>query len=314
MNKNWEVRVSELKRTIRLLLDSPLGIIGIFIIFILFLCVLFAPIIATNDPYDFETSDRLKPPDKYHWFGTDASGRDIYSRVIYGARYSLVAGIVVVSIAFSLGTTIGFIGGYPGGKKGELAMRITDMFLAFPTLLLAIALASTLGPSFINAILAISIVYWPRYARLAYGQALSLKENNYVKFAELLGENNYKIRFSHILPNALPALIVQATLDFGDCTLTFASLSFLGLGAQPPTPTWGTMIASSQDYMMVAWWMALFPGLAILVVVLGFNFLGDALRDSLDPQLKRLKAFKSLRYTWLGRFEEFFIHLKKKKG
>ena len=227
-------------------------------------------------------------------------GRDVLSRIIYGARYSFAAGTIVVGIGIILGSIIGLIAAYPGGRKGELIMRFTDIFLAFPTMLLAIALASTLGPSFINSMIAISIVYWPKYARLVYGQALSIRETDYVRFAEVLKENNSKIRMRHIFPNCSSALIVQATLDFGDAILFFAALSFVGLGAQPPAADWGAMLAFARNYMMLAWWTAVFPGLAIFITVIGFNLLGDSLRDALDPRLRRLRQFKPLRFTWLG--------------
>ena len=189
---------------------------------------------------------------------------------------------------------------YPGGRQGEWIMRIADIFLAFPTLVLAIALASTMGPSFINSMIAISIVYWPKYARLVYGQALSIKQNDFVKYAEVLKENNFLIRIKHIFPNCLSTLIVQVTMDFGDAILFFAALSFIGLGAQPPAPDWGAMASLAKNYMRVAWWMGFFPGLAIFFFVMGFNLLGDSLRDALDPRLRRIKAFKSMRFTWLG--------------
>jgi peptide/nickel transport system permease protein len=304
MEEIWKLRLTETKRTVRIIFDSPLGIIGAAIVLIVLLMAIFAPELSTHDPYELNISERLKPPNLDHWFGTDQVGRDIYTRIIYGSRYSIAAGIIVVGIGLIVGSFVGLIAGYPGGKSGEWIMRVTDIFLAFPTLVLALALVSTLGPSFVNAMIAISIVYWPKYARLVYGQALSIKENDYVKFGELLGEGKTKIRIRHIYPNTLSAVIVQATLDFGDAILYFAALSFLGLGSQPPAANWGSMISFAQNYMMIAWWMAIFPGLAIFIVVLGFNLLGDSLRDSLDPQLRRLKAFKPIRFTWLGKFRK----------
>jgi peptide/nickel transport system permease protein len=307
MKESVKIQIDEFKRTIRLVFDTPLGIIGSVIILLLVLSAVFAPFFAKTDPFSIDTSNRLSPPSINHWFGTDTLGRDIYSRIIYGSRYSLAAGIIVVGIAILIGGFIGLLAGYPGGKKGEWIMRITDIFLAFPTLILAIALASTLGPSFINSLIAISVVYWPKYARLVYGQSLSIKESDYVKFAEMLGESNTAIRFRHIYPNTFSAILVQGTLDFGDAILFFAALSFLGLGAQPPAPDWGAMISFAQNYIMDAWWMGLFPGLAIFLVVLGFNLTGDSLRDALDPRLRRLKQFKPVRFTWLGVFRNIFL-------
>jgi peptide/nickel transport system permease protein len=306
MKESIKIQINEFKRTIRLVFDTPLGIIGSIIILLLVLSVIFAPFLVKTDPFSIDTSIRLSPPSISHWFGTDTLGRDIYSRIIYGSRYSLAAGVIVVGIAIIIGSLMGLLAGYPGGKKGEWIMRVTDIFLAFPTLILAIALASTLGPSFINSLIAISVVYWPKYARLVYGQSLSIKESDYVKFAEMLGEGNFTIRFRHIYPNTFSAILVQCTLDIGDAILFFAALSFLGLGAQPPAPDWGAMIAFAQNYLMDAWWMALFPGLAIFLVVLGFNLVGDSLRDALDPRLRRLKQFKPVRFAWLGVFKNIF--------
>jgi peptide/nickel transport system permease protein len=299
MDKRLRPRITELKRTWRMIFGSALGIIGFTVVAIVIVAAIFAPFLAPQDPYKLDVAQRLHPPSGAHWFGTDAVGRDIFSRVIFGSRYSLSAGLIVVGIGVSIGSFVGLLAGYPGRRRGEWLMRITDIFLAFPTLILAIALASTLGPSFLNSMIAISIVYWPKYARLVYGQALSIRENDYVHFAELLGERNLKVRLRHVYPNAVSVILVQGTLDFGDAILFFAALSFLGLGAQPPAPDWGAMISFAQSYMMISWWMGLFPGVAILLLVLGFNFLGDALRDALDPRLRQMRAFKPIRFAWL---------------
>jgi len=256
---------------------------------------IFAPLIAPYDPLQINITNQFNPPSREHLLGTDNVGRDILSRIIYGSRYALAVGIAVVSIAVIIGSTIGLIAGYPGGRKGEWLMRIADIFLAFPTLLLAIAFASTLGPGFINSMVAISIVYWPKYARLVYGQSLSIKENDFVKYAEVLKEGKFRIRTVHIFPNLLNTLLVQSTLDFGDAILFFAALSFIGLGAQPPAPDWGAMLSLARNYMLQAWWMALYPGIAIFLVVLGCNLTGDAIRDALDPNLRGLKKFESFR-------------------
>ena len=275
--------------------NRPLGSIGLFILLLLLFMAFFAPFIAPYDPIGIDIANKFQAPSSAHLFGTDNVGRDILSRIIFGSRYSLAAGFIVVFIAVLLGSIVGLTAGYPNNRSGEWLMRITDIFMAFPTLLLAIALAATLGPSFINSMIAISVAYWPKYARLMYAQALSIKENNFVKYAEVLKERNLRIRIIHIFPNCFTALLVQATLDFGDAILFFAALSFIGLGAQPPAPDWGAMLSLARNYMMQSWWMALFPGLAIFSVVLGFNLLGDSLRDALDPHLRGLKELKSFR-------------------
>lgn len=313
MNKSLKVKLNNFKRTIRLIISSPLGVIGLLILLMLLIWVFFAPVLSPYGPNELDIGNKLSPPSKEHWFGTDSVGRDIYSRIIHGSRYSFLAGIGVVGIGVIVGCTVGLIAAYPGGKKGELLMRLTDIFLAFPTIILAIALASTLGPSFLNTLIAISLVYWPKYARLVYGQALSIKEMNFVKYGKLLNESNFKIRIRHIFPNILSSLTVQATLDFGDAILFFAALSFLGLGAQPPNPDWGSMISFAQDFMMVAWWLAFFPGLAIFLVVVGFNLLGDSLRDALDPRLRTLKAFTPIRFAWFGNLKKLLSYSKKYK-
>jgi len=301
MDKKNRIRLDEAKRTFRIIFDSPLGTLGLIIILIFVLITIFANVIAPHNPYEIDIFNKLQPPSKNHFFGTDQAGRDIFSRVLYGSRYSLFAGLIVVVIGVTVGTSVGLTSGYPGNKRGELLMRVTDIFFAFPTLVLAIALAATMGPSFVNSMIAISLVYWPKYARLVYGQSLSIKENDFIKFAETLREKKRKIRLKHILPNCISVLIVQATLDFGEAILFFASLSFIGLGAQPPAPDWGAMVSISRGYMMVSWWMAVFPGLAIFFVVMGFNLLGDSLRDAFDPQLRRLKAYKPLRFSLVKR-------------
>jgi peptide/nickel transport system permease protein len=300
MKEKTEVRFQELKRTGRIVINSPLGIIGAVIITLVLVNLILSPFIVPYNPIKTDIRGRMMPPSGAHWFGTDSVGRDVLSRVLTGSTYSLAAaaGVVLVSVFF--GSIVGLIAGYPGKKFGEYLMRITDIFLAFPTLILAIALASTLGPSFLNAIIAISVIYWPKYARLVFSQALSLKEQDFVKNAEVLHESAGRIRLRHILPNCVSVLIVQATFDFGDTILYCAALSFLGLGAQPPTPDWGAMIAFAQDNMMIAWWMAVFPGIAIFFTVMGFNLLGDSLRDALDPRLRHSLAMR--RFRLLPRF------------
>jgi peptide/nickel transport system permease protein len=303
MKEKTEVRLQELKRTGRIVINSPLGIIGSIIIILVLVNLVLSPFIVPYDPIKTDITGRMMPPSGAHWLGTDSVGRDVLSRVLTGSTYSLAAaaGVVIVSVFF--GSLVGLIAGYPGRRFGEYLMRITDIFLAFPTLILAIALASTLGPSFLNAIIAISVIYWPKYARLVFSQALSLKEQDFVKNAEVLHESAGRIRMRHILPNCVSVLIVQATFDFGDTILYCAALSFLGLGAQPPAPDWGAMIAFAQDNMMIAWWMAVFPGVAIFFTVMGFNLLGDSLRDALDPRLRHSLAAVR-RFRLFPRFEK----------
>jgi len=289
LNKKYAPKIKELKLTFYILKNNPLAIFGIGVIIITILCALFASYIAPYDPYQLNMAERFSPPTLAHPFGTDALGRDVLSRVIFGFRVSFLAGVIVVGVGVCIGGPMGLIAGYKERIARDIMMRITDIFLAFPTVVLAIALASALGPSLWNALLAMSIVYWPRYARLFYGQTLSIKENEYVKFAELIGERHMRIIFRHIIPNTFSAVLVQATLDLGDAILVVAVLGFLGLGSQPPTADLGRMVAFGKDYLMQAWWISTFPGLAILILVLGFNLLGDGLRDALDPQLRRIE-------------------------
>lgn len=292
MKEKTAVRIQEASRTGKIVINSPLGILGVMIIALVLLNLIFAPVYVPYNPIKTDIGQRMKPPSGAHWFGTDSVGRDVLSRVLTGSTFSLAAAAGVVILSVLLGSIIGLVAGYPGKRFGEYLMRITDIFLAFPTLILAIALASTLGPSFMNSMIAISIVFWPKYARLVYSQSLSIKEQDFVRNAEVLHESAGRIRMRHILPNCVSVLIVQATFDFGDTILYCAALSFLGLGAQPPAPDWGAMIAFAQDNMMIAWWTAVFPGIAIFLTVMGFNLLGDALRDALDPRLRHSLALR----------------------
>jgi peptide/nickel transport system permease protein len=264
-------------------------------------------LLATHDPIATNVVDRLKAPSAEHWFGTDDLGRDAYSRVIFGSRYSLLAGVVIVLISLFIGSSVGLLAGYPGGRRGELIMRVADVFLAFPTILAAISLSATIGASFFNALLSISIFYWAKYARLVYGQVLSFKENEYVKYAEVLRKKRFYVWMKHLYPNILPVILVQVTVDFGDAILFFAALSFLGLGAQPPAPDWGAMISYGQRVMAIAPWLSIFPGIFIFLVVLGANLLGDALRDALDATMRQRELkFGITRFTWLGVLRKLF--------
>jgi peptide/nickel transport system permease protein len=285
--------LKEMKLTWKILRSNAVSSAGLIIFGLLIICVIFGPLFAPYGMNDINLSKKLNPPSYHDWFGTDVLGRDILSRVIYGARISFLAGIVIVGITSLFGGIVGLVAGYMSKYLGDILMRVTDIFMAFPTFILALALASTLGPSLWNALFAMSLVYWPRYARIVYGQTLSLKENEYVKYAETLRESPIAIMLRHIFPNMLGALIVQVTLDLGDVIILVACLGFVGLGAQPPTPDWGNMVSSGRSYMMNAWWMPIIPGLAIFVVVVAFNLIGDGLRDALDPNLRRTKIYKN---------------------
>jgi peptide/nickel transport system permease protein len=243
-------------------------------------------VIAPANPIKQVLSARLKPPSAAHWLGTDQLGRDVLSRMMYGARISLLIGIVVVGLAASIGTLVGLVAGYAGGWLDEGLMRVTDVFFAFPALILAMAISGALGPSLTNAMIAIAVVSWPVYARLVRAQVLTLREREYVEAARGLGASADRIVRQHILPNTLAPLLVQASFDMGGAILSAAGLSFIGFGAQPPTAEWGVMISESRNYIATQPWLSLFPGIAILLTVAAFNLIGDGLRDVLDPRLR----------------------------
>jgi peptide/nickel transport system permease protein len=259
---------------------------GALILLFFIAAALFAPLIAPADPLAQNIAASLRPPAPDHLLGTDKLGRDIFSRMLYGARISLVVGIAVVLIAGSIGTLLGLVAGYSGGLLDEALMRVTDLFFAFPALILAMAIAGALGPSLRNALIAISAVTWPVYARLIRGQVLALKEQEFVIAARALGVPEWRIVLRHLLPNTLAPLLVQASFDMGGAITSVAGLSFIGFGAQPPTPEWGVMISEGRNYIATQWWLATVPAAAILAVVGGFNLLGDGLRDLLDPRLR----------------------------
>ena len=265
---------------------SPLTVAGLALIAILAVIALLAPLIAPANPLKQVLSTRLKPPSADHWLGTDQLGRDVLSRMIYGARISLLIGTVVVGLAASVGTFVGLVAGYVGGWLDEGLMRLTDVFLAFPALILAMAISGALGPSLTNAMIAIAVVSWPVYARLVRAQVLSLREREYVEAARSLGAPAVRIVWGHILPNTLAPLLVQASFDMGGAILSAAGLSFIGFGTQPPTAEWGVMISEGRNYIATHSWLSLFPGLAILLTVAAFNLIGDGLRDALDPRLR----------------------------
>jgi peptide/nickel transport system permease protein len=269
------------------ILRSPLNVVAIVLIGTFALCALFAPLIAPYDPLDQALGSRLQPPSLEHWLGTDQLGRDIASRLLHGARISLVIGVVVVASAGIFGTLVGLVAGYAGGLVDEALMRLTEVFLAFPPLILAMAIAGALGPSLTNAIIAIAVVTWAVYARLARGQILSLRRREFVEAAQGIGASQPRIILRHLLPNAVAPLLVQASFDMGSAIIAAAGLSFIGFGAQPPTPEWGVMISEGRNFISTQPWLSLFPGLAILLAVGSFNLLGDGLRDAFDPRLRR---------------------------
>jgi peptide/nickel transport system permease protein len=286
--KELSIEVKDYRRTFDLLLKDPLSIVGMVIITGFILVAVFAPIIAPY-PQDWIAIHQLErglPPSSLHPFGTDDLGRDVLSRVILGARISVQLVLIVVFSSAILGVVIGGISGTIGGAVDEVLMRVTDMFLAFPPIILAMAIGAALGPSIVNAMIAMVVVWWPWYTRLVRGQALAVKERNYVEAAKALGLSRKRIIFRHILPNCLTPVIIQASLDAGWVLLTAAGLSFIGLGAQEPMPEWGLMISVGRTYLTQWWWISVFPGLAIFVTVLGFNLIGDVLRDVLEPRTK----------------------------
>jgi peptide/nickel transport system permease protein len=274
--------------TIYLLRRNPRMIIGGFIVLAWLLTAAFAPIIAPFDPIKVNVIDSLQPPSATHWLGTDDLGRDVFSRVLWGSRISLSVGLISVSIGLLVGTSLGLAAGYLGGKFDLIIMRGIDALLAFPALILAIAITSALGPQIQNAMIAIGIVAIPAYARLTRGQVLAVRAREFIVAARTIGCSPLRIVMRHIFPNVMNALIVQATLSTAFAILAEAALSFLGLGPQPPYPSWGQDINYSQRYLPnLKWWMSVGPGVAIFTAVFAFNFLGDALRDALDPRLRR---------------------------
>jgi peptide/nickel transport system permease protein len=274
-----------LKRVSRLPRQHPIGMMGAVVVALVILVAIFAPYVAPYSP-TAQASKRLLEPSAEHLLGTDEIGRDVLSRVIFGARVSLYVGVIAVTIALCLGATTGIISGYVGGTLDNLVMRVVDIMFAFPGLVLAIVIAGLLGPSIGNTMIAIGIVYAPQYARVARGSVLSVKEELYIEAARTVGGSGIHIVWRHILPNIIAPLIVLTTLSMSTAILTEASLSFLGLGTQPPEPSWGSMLSTGRRFMEIAPWVAIYPGLAIMLAVLGFNFLGDGLRDALDPRLK----------------------------
>lgn len=265
---------------------NPLSLTGTLIIVALFLAAILAPYIAPHDPYVTDPINKLQPPNAKHLMGTDGLGRDVLSRVLYGARISLWIAFLILLVAGTTGTLVGIVSAHLGGFWDNILMRITDIFMAFPQLILAMAVAAALGPSLTNVVLAISFGAWTVFARLARSRAIAVREEDFVEAARACGAGHLRIIFKHILPLALSPVIVQGTLSMGGIILTAAGLGFLGFGAQPPSPEWGLMVSDGRNFMPHAWWVSTFPGLAIAVTVLGFNLLGDGIRDVLDPKMR----------------------------
>jgi len=284
----YEARFEDLRRTLHRLRRSTLSMVGLAIVLGLILVAIFAPVVAPY-PEDVDSvhfDQTFKPPSWEHPFGTDEVGRDVFSRVIYGTRISLALGAAVLVIAIAIGVPLGLIAGYVGGTVNTVIMRTTDIFLAIPPLVLALAVSAVLTPTMENAIIAIAFAWWPWYTRLIQGMVLSIKEDTYVEASRSAGAGTLYIVFKEILPMCVSILIVKITLDIGYAILTGAVLGFLGLGVRPPTPEWGTMASKGRLHLPARWWLTTFPGLAIFVTVLGFNLLGDGLRDAFDVELE----------------------------
>jgi peptide/nickel transport system permease protein len=254
----------------------------------LLLIAALAPYLATHDPARVDLSQRLLPPSERYWFGTDSAGQDIYSRVLHAARLDLSLGLLVLVVATTTGTALGLVAGFLGGRTDGVIMRLTEVFLAFPGLILALALVAAVGSrSLVVVVIAIACRWWAPYARLARAQVLAIRHAGYVEAATALGLSNGRVLLRHIAPNSLGPIVVQATLDLGQIILTAAALSFIGLGAQPGQPEWGRMVADGREYLRTNWWVVTFPGMAIFISVLGFNLVGDSLRDYFDPRLRQ---------------------------
>lgn len=279
--------LQELRHILYLIRRSPLSLLGITLFSVFLLLAILAPYIMPYSPFKINLSGAFQQPNIEHLFGTDEMGRDILSRILWGCRISLQVGVTVVLISLCIGTILGGVAGYVGGAVEEIIMRFTDLVLAFPSLVLAMALSAALGPGLNNAIFAISITWWPWYARLIRGQVLSIREAGFVEAARCVGASDFRILFRHIIPNSFGPVIVNASMDFGWAILMTSSLGFLGIGAQPPTPEWGAMINAGRLYFMDKPWIATFPGLAILFVVLASNLIGDGLGEILNPRLRR---------------------------
>jgi len=288
--ESMEPRLRQLRLNLHLLSRNGLTRSALIILLLLIVVAALAPYIAPHPEAisgSGNLTDRLKPPSAKYLFGTDELGRDIFSRVLYGTRLSVGAAVLAVGLALLIGVPLGAVAGAIGGWVDDVIMRVTDVFISFPSLVLALAIAAFVGPSLRTAITAVAISWWPWYTRLIRGTAISLRERQFVRAARAIGSPPSRIVLKHILPNSMGPVIVQASLDLGGVILMISALSFLGLGAQPPTPEWGLMVSTSRAYFMTAWWYIIFPGLAIVFAVLSFNLLGDGLREIFDPRNRR---------------------------
>lgn len=282
-----ESRIKEFRLSVHYFLKSPLAVAGLLVILGIVVVSILAEFIAPYPAIYVDLENRMLPPSWDHLFGTDDMGRDIFSRVVHGCRITLQVGVIVILVAYSVAIPLGTIAGYKGGLTSDVIMRFTDMFLAFPSIILAMAFASALGPGIMNAMLALALTWWPWATRITRSQALSIRESYYVEAANALGASDLYIIIHHVIPNCMGPIVVQATVDFGWTVLVAASLGFLGLGAQPPSPDWGLMVSIGRIYFLTRPWLSIFPGLAIFFTVLSANLLGDGLRDVLDPRLRR---------------------------
>jgi peptide/nickel transport system permease protein len=279
----------ELRRYARAYGRSASSMAGLFIVAVFVLIAAIGPWIV---PYPEDARGavhlerKLQPPSAAHWFGTDEVGNDVYTRVVLGARVSLEIGLIITVVAAVIGVPLGIIAGHSGGRLGEIIMRVTDVFLSVPALVLALAVVGVLGPGIVNAMIALSLVWWPGYVRLVQGKTLALKQETFVEAARAGGAGRLRIVLVHLLPNCVSPIVVKASMDMGTAILAAASLGFIGLGAQPPFPEWGAMISHGRNYLPTWWWYSTFPGLAIYLTVLGFNLVGDGLRDLLDPKTR----------------------------
>lgn len=280
----WQAWCHEAAATARKLLGNPLTAIGVAVIALLVLVALFAPWIATHDPLRQDLAAALLPPGSAHWFGTDEFGRDVFSRLVHGTRITLFIVALVTVVVGPLGMGIGVVSGYFGGRVDMVCMRIADVFLSFPSLVLALAFVAALGPGLDHAVLAIALTAWPPIARLARAEAMTLRNADFIVAAQLQGASHLRVLCRHLAPLCMPSVLVRLTMNMASVVLTAAGLGFLGLGAQPPLPEWGSMISEGRRYMLDSWWTVAAPGAAILAVSMAFNLLGDGLNDALDPR------------------------------
>lgn len=283
-----QAALGNLFRAVRAVVTNPAALTGLIIVTLLILVAILAPLLARGiSPFSQDLANRLAAPSAEHWFGTDELGRDIYARTLYGAKVTLTIVMLVSVVVAPIGLAVGTIAGYLGGWVDATLMRITDIFLAFPRLVLALAFAAALGPGIENAVIAISLTAWPPYARIARAETITIARSDFIQAVVLQGASTWRILFKHIVPLCLSSVIVRLTLDMAGIILTAAGLGFLGLGAQPPTPEWGAMVSAGRQVILDQWWVATIPGIAIFIVSLGFNLLGDGLRDVFDPKAER---------------------------